>query len=83
MSRIALSISEVEVLKTLQKPWTISLAQRWIREDRDQSKLMEMVADCVNLMGLRTSVRSECMVLKFFSFTFVKMEQYFRPRSLE
>ena len=25
--------------KPLQNPWTISLAQRWIRDDRDQSKL--------------------------------------------
>ena len=29
------------MLKPLQKPWTISLAQRWIREDRDQSKLIK------------------------------------------
>ena len=41
MSRITASIGEVEVLKTLQKPWTISLAQRWIREDRNQSKLIK------------------------------------------
>ena len=40
MSRIISSISEVEVLKPLQKPWTISLAQRWIREDCNQSKLI-------------------------------------------
>ena len=47
---------------------------------------------CVNLMGLflfnvfitlRTLVQSECMFLKFFSFTFVRFEQYFRPRPLE
>ena len=31
-------LSEVEVS---QKPWTISLAQRWIRENRDQSKLIK------------------------------------------
>ena len=47
----------------------------------------------VNLMGLvffknvfitlRTSVQNECMFLKFFSFTFVKIKQYFRPRPLE
>ena len=38
MSRIiSSSICEVEIFKPLQKPWTISLAQRWIREDRDQS----------------------------------------------
>ena len=43
MSRITLSISEVQVLKPLQKPWTISLAQRWIREDRDQSKLIKNI----------------------------------------
>ena len=43
MSRITLSISEVKVLKPLQKPWTISLAQRWIREDRDQSKLIRNI----------------------------------------
>ena len=30
-------------LKPLQKPWTISLAQRWIREDRDQSKLISNI----------------------------------------
>ena len=40
MSRITSSIGEVEV-KPFQKPWTISLAQRWIREDRDQSKLIK------------------------------------------
>ena len=40
MSHITLSISEVEVLKPLQKPWTVSLAQRWLRQDRDQSKLI-------------------------------------------
>ena len=34
---------EVQVLKPLQKPWTISLAQRWIREDRDQSKLIKNI----------------------------------------
>ena len=32
-----------EVLKPLQKPWTISLAQRWIREDRDQSNLIKNI----------------------------------------
>ena len=37
------AFSEVEVLKPLQKTWTISLAQRWIREDRDQSKLIENI----------------------------------------
>ena len=31
----------VEVLKPLQKSWTISRAQRWITEDRDQSKLIK------------------------------------------
>ena len=36
-------LSEVQVLKPLQKPWTISLAQRWIREDRDQSKLIKNI----------------------------------------
>ena len=41
MSRITSSISEDELLKPLQKPWTRSLAQRWIREDRDQSKLIK------------------------------------------
>ena len=29
--------------KPLQKPWTISLAQRWIREDRDRSKLIKNI----------------------------------------
>ena len=29
-----------EVSKPLQKPWAISLGQRWIREDHDQSKLI-------------------------------------------
>ena len=43
MSRITSSISEVEVLKPLKKPWTISLAQRWIREDLDQSKLIKKI----------------------------------------
>ena len=43
MSHITSSISEVQVLKALQKPWTISLAQRWIREDRDQSKLIKNI----------------------------------------
>ena len=43
MSRITLSISEVQVLKPSQKTWTISLAQRWIREDRDQSKLIKNI----------------------------------------
>ena len=41
MSRITSKIGKVEVLKPLQKPWTISLAQRWIREDSDQSKLIK------------------------------------------
>ena len=61
-------------------------------------KALEKVADQVvaesleNLMGpffsnafitLRNQVQNECMFLKFFSFTFVKIEQYFRPRPLE
>ena len=43
MSRITSSIYEVQVLKPLQKPWTMSLAQRGIREDRDQSKLIKNI----------------------------------------
>ena len=43
MSRITLSISEVEVLKPLQKPWTISLAQRWIRDDRDHQNWLKNI----------------------------------------
>ena len=31
------------LVKPLQKPWTISLAQRWIREDRDQSELIKNI----------------------------------------
>ena len=46
---------------------------------------------CVNLMGLfflkmfllPCELQNECMLLKYFSFTFVKIEQYFRPRPLE
>ena len=41
MSCITSRIGKVDVLKPLQKPWTISLAQRWIREDSDQSKLIK------------------------------------------
>ena len=41
MSRMTSTISEIEVLKPLQKPWTISFAQRCIREHRDQSNLMK------------------------------------------
>ena len=43
MSRITSSISEVQVLKPLQKPCTISFSHRWIREDRDQSKLIKNI----------------------------------------
>ena len=52
MSRITSSISEVEVLKPLQKPATMSLAQRWIREDLDQSKLIKIYESQVDTTQL-------------------------------
>ena len=47
-------ISVVEVLKPLQKPWTISLAQRWIIEDRNESRLIlkkiaRLIKQCENV----------------------------------
>ena len=43
-SSAIINMCEVEVLKPLQKPLAISLAQRWIRKNRDQSKLIKRSA---------------------------------------
>ena len=34
--------SKVGLEKPLQKPWTINVAQRWIRHDRDQSRKIKI-----------------------------------------
>ena len=33
---------KVRLVKPLQKPWTINVAQRWIKQDRDQSKKIKI-----------------------------------------